>query len=112
MKKVLESIKKNIDGCQAELKKTLEIIKYAEKNSRENIPKNAGTKNYRKSQFEKVATVFSEFKTKVKFIKPDGETHWMDIEISEFEAIKKILLGKPARSHPVYRPKFPKGQVS
>lgn len=49
------------------------------------------TKAYRKSQFENVATEYSEFKTKVKFIKPDGETKWLDISEMEFEKIKKIL---------------------
>ncbi len=60
---------------------------------------------YRKTQFEKLKTVYSEFKTRLKLVKPDGETFWLDITNEEFLAIKKILLKK---SHPVYRAKYPK----
>ena len=49
-------------------------------------------REYRKSQFGKLKTVYSEFKTKIKIIKPDGETKWLDIENEELEAIKNILL--------------------
>lgn len=50
-----------------------------------------GTKKYRQSQFNKLSTIYSEYKTKIKIIKPDGETNWLDIEPSELEAIKAIL---------------------
>ena len=49
------------------------------------------TRAYRVVQLMKVSTEYSEYKTKIKIIKPDGETNWMDIEFSEFEAIKRIL---------------------
>lgn len=51
------------------------------------------TKKYRKSQFEKVSTVYSEYKPKIKIIKPNGETNWLDIEEKELERIKNILIG-------------------
>lgn len=51
------------------------------------------TLNYRKLELEKVSTEYSEYKTKIKIIKPDGETKWLDIENAEFDAIRKILLG-------------------
>lgn len=81
MHKLLKDISKNLKICSDELKKTRKIIR-----------EKTGTILYRKSQFENVGTEYSEYKTKVKFIKPNGETKWLDIENSEFEAIKKILL--------------------
>jgi len=50
------------------------------------------TKEYRKSQFEKVSTIYNEYKPKIKIIKPNGETNWLDIEEEELEQIKKILI--------------------
>ena len=50
------------------------------------------TKKYRQVQFGKVSTEYSEYKTKIKIIKPDGATNWIDIEVDEFEMIKNILL--------------------
>lgn len=59
---------------------------------------NALTKNYRKSEFEKLKTTFlnplfkySEYKTKVKFVRPDGQTKWLDITNDEFDKIVGIL---------------------
>lgn len=49
-------------------------------------------KEYRESQFERVSTIYSEYKPKIKIIKPNGETNWLDIEEVELEQIKKILL--------------------
>ena len=49
-------------------------------------------KEYLKSEFKKVSTVYSEFKTKLKLIKPDGETKWLDITEEQLEQIKSILL--------------------
>jgi len=51
------------------------------------------TKQYRIREFEKVSTVYFEYKTKIKIIKPNGETNWLDIEENELEKIKKILTG-------------------
>jgi len=48
-------------------------------------------KDYRKSQFDKIKEEYIEYKTKVKFIKPNGEKHWMDITNEEFNKIKDIL---------------------
>lgn len=50
------------------------------------------TGEYRRQQFKKVETVYNEYKTKIKIIKPNGETNWLDIENFEFEAIKAMLL--------------------
>ena len=47
--------------------------------------------NYRKGQFDKVKTSYSDYKTKVKFIKPNGETNWMDITNNEFSQIVELL---------------------
>ena len=52
------------------------------------------TTEYRKAQFEKVSTPYSEYKPKIKIVKPNGETKWMDITESELEMIVAILTGK------------------
>ena len=49
------------------------------------------TKEYRISQFKKVSTEYCEFKPKIKIIKPNGETNWLDIEENELQKIKAIL---------------------
>lgn len=49
------------------------------------------TREFRRLQFEKINEPYVEYKTKVKFIKPNGETHWMDITNEELDEIKKIL---------------------
>lgn len=49
------------------------------------------TRAYREAQFSKVSTEYSEFKTIIKIIKPDGETNWIDIEESELKEIIKLL---------------------
>ena len=51
------------------------------------------TKEYRKKEFEKIKTVYPDFsyKTKVKFIKPNGESSWLDISNKELEKIINIL---------------------
>jgi hypothetical protein len=48
-------------------------------------------KTYRKAQFEKVATEYNEYKPKIKIIKPNGETNWLDISEEELRKIKEIL---------------------
>lgn len=52
------------------------------------------TQNFRIAQLEKVKHEYKEFKTKIKIIKPCGETKWLDIENKEFDAIAKILKGE------------------
>jgi len=52
------------------------------------------TQNYRKFELAKVDTEYAETKTKIKIIKPNGETKWLDIENFEFDAIAKILAGE------------------
>ena len=47
--------------------------------------------DYIKAQFEKVSTKYGEYKPKIKIIKPDGETNWMDITEEELIKIKSIL---------------------
>jgi hypothetical protein len=59
-----------------------------------NITMDESTRKYREAQFKEVSTEYSEYKTKIKIIKPDGETNWIDIENAEFEQIKKILTGR------------------
>lgn len=49
------------------------------------------TKEYRELQFSRVKTVYSEFKPKIKIIKPDGETNWLDISEEELQKIKTVL---------------------
>jgi len=56
--------------------------------------KTATTKEYRTEQFKRVATKYHEYKPKIKVIKPDGETNWLDIEEAELEQIVEILTGK------------------
>ncbi len=49
------------------------------------------TKTYRLAQFAKVSTPYCEYKPKIKIIKPDGETNWMDIEEKELLALIELL---------------------
>jgi len=49
------------------------------------------TKEYRNAQFKRVATLYSEYPPKIKIIKPDGETNWMDITEDELTAIRMLL---------------------
>lgn len=51
----------------------------------------ASTKEYRKLQFTCIDTVYSEYKPKIKIIKPNGETNWLDITEAELQEIKAIL---------------------
>jgi hypothetical protein len=50
------------------------------------------TKQYRKGQFDKVNTEHSEYKPKIKIIKPNGETNWMDITEAELLKIRALLV--------------------
>ena len=50
------------------------------------------TKEYRKAQFARVDTIYHEYMPKIKVIKPNGETNWLDITEAELEAIKKVLI--------------------
>ena len=43
-------------------------------------------------QLEKISEVYNEFPTKIKIIKPCGETNWLDINNHELELIIRILL--------------------
>lgn len=52
------------------------------------------TKEYRAGEFAKVGTEYSEYRPKLKIIKPDGATNWIDITEAELKAIEKILTGK------------------
>ena len=58
---------------------------------------NEQTRTYRQEQFKKVSTVYSEYKPKIKIIKPNGETNWMDIEEGELLEIMRILGDSPIR---------------
>lgn len=46
---------------------------------------------YRIAQFAKVATLYSEYTPKLKIIKPDGQTNWLDITEDELTAIRELL---------------------
>ena len=48
-------------------------------------------KEYRKREFEKISTIYNEWNTKVKFVKPNGETNYMDITNRELERIINLL---------------------
>ena len=50
------------------------------------------TKEYRKAQFDKVSTAYSGYKPKLKIIKMDGETNWLDIGEDELQQIITIML--------------------
>ena len=51
--------------------------------------------NYRKTQFDKIDTVYGEvYPPKIKIIKPNGETNWLNITEEELQKIKAILLGE------------------
>tara|TARA_R100001244_G_scaffold54060_1_gene46804 strand:- start:2296 stop:2469 length:174 start_codon:yes stop_codon:yes gene_type:complete len=50
------------------------------------------TREYRQQQFEQINTEYSEYKPKIKIIKPNGETKWIDISENELSRILTILL--------------------
>jgi hypothetical protein len=49
------------------------------------------TVEYRVREFEKVSTPYVEFPAKIKIIKPDGETNWLDITEDELSRIRELL---------------------
>ncbi len=49
------------------------------------------TKEYRQGQFKKVSTQYNKYLPKIKIIKPNGETNWLDINETELQKIKKLL---------------------
>ena len=51
------------------------------------------TKKYRKSEFKKVNTIYNEYKTCIKFVKPNGNTNWLNIDNKEFKKIVELLTG-------------------
>ena len=46
----------------------------------------------RRAEFLKVGSVYREYETKIKIIKPNGETNWIDIENFELDQIRDFLL--------------------
>ena len=52
---------------------------------------NKHTWKYRLEEFKRLSTVYHEYKPKIKIIKPDGETKWLDISEEELNAIKVVL---------------------
>ena len=52
---------------------------------------NKETRDYRKLELSKVQTIYSEYPAKIKIIKPDGETKWLDITELELKQITHIL---------------------
>ena len=50
------------------------------------------TRHYRKTQLDKVSTEYGdEFPPKIKIIKPNGETKWLNISENELRQIMYIL---------------------
>jgi hypothetical protein len=49
-------------------------------------------RRYIEAQFERVSTEYSEYKPKLKIIKPNAETNWIDITESQLARIRAILL--------------------
>lgn len=56
------------------------------------------TREYRKQQFEKVETEYSEYKPKLKVIKPNGETNWLDITEQELQQLIEVLTDETERT--------------
>jgi hypothetical protein len=50
------------------------------------------TSKYRKTEFDKVNTEYIEFLPKIKIIKPNGETNWLDITEAELLKIRALLV--------------------
>lgn len=50
------------------------------------------TKEYRQMEFKKVSTQYNKYLPKIKIIKPNGETNWLDIKENELQEIKRILI--------------------
>ena len=50
------------------------------------------TSTYRKQQFDKVNTEYFEYQPKIKIIKPNGETNWMDITEEELLKVRALLV--------------------
>lgn len=49
--------------------------------------------NYIKAQFDKISTKYgNEYKPKIKIIKPNEETNWLDITEEQLQKIKAILI--------------------
>jgi hypothetical protein len=48
-------------------------------------------KIYRIGEFEKISTIYNEYNPKIKIIKPNGETNWLNITEEELQKIKDIL---------------------
>lgn len=52
------------------------------------------TKEYRRSQFQRLPLPDSEFSPKLKITKADGQTNWLDITEIELIQIRKLLINK------------------
>lgn len=48
-------------------------------------------REYREQEFKKIETVYCEHKPKMKIIKPNGGTNWLDITEDELTKIREIL---------------------
>jgi len=55
------------------------------------------TQHYRVEQFKKIATVYSEYKPKIKIIKSNGSTNWLDIKEGELVEIMRLLTQSSVR---------------
>ena len=52
----------------------------------------ANTRQYRKNQLNRLETEYSEYPPKIKIIKPNGETNWLDITENELHKIIEVLV--------------------
>jgi hypothetical protein len=52
---------------------------------------NKQTKKYRKTEFKKVNTIYNNYKTCIKIVKPNGNTNWLTIDNEEFNKIVELL---------------------
>jgi hypothetical protein len=50
------------------------------------------TQHYRMEEFKKIETEYIEYQPKIKIIKPNGETNWMDISEAELLKIRALLV--------------------
>ena len=48
-------------------------------------------KQYRINEFNKIKTIYSEYKTAIKFVKPNGETNFLSIDNKELKKIQRYI---------------------
>ena len=56
-------------------------------------------KQYRINEFNKIKTIYSEYKTAIKFVKPNGETNFLSIDNKELKKIIELLTNSKVKSN-------------